>query len=80
MEALKDLEKYVDDAVAHFMTIMQTRQNQDTNIGLFVQLFAFGELPTTFYLTSSQHRQDVIGGVQNRPQSTVCRHLTYFFR
>ena len=53
MEALKDLEKYFDDAVAHFMPIMQTRQNQDTNMGLFVQLFAFGELPTTFYLTSS---------------------------
>ena len=32
MEALNDLEKYVDDAVAHFMTIMQTRQNQDTNM------------------------------------------------
>lgn len=51
MESLKDLEKYVDNAVAHFMTIMQTRQNQDTNMGLFVQLFAFGELPTTPFIS-----------------------------
>ena len=44
MEALKDLEKYVDNAVALFISIMQKRQNQDINMGLHVQLFAFGGL------------------------------------
>lgn len=41
MEALKDLERYVDDAIAHFAGIMQDRVGQNINMGLFVQLFAF---------------------------------------
>lgn len=43
MDALKDLEVYVDDAVQHFVSKMKTRVGQDINMGLFVQLFAFGE-------------------------------------
>lgn len=50
MESLKDLEKYVDDAVAHLVGIVRARQDQNINMGLFVQLFAFGQyidiLPT----------------------------------
>ena len=42
MDALKDLEKYVDDAVSHFVRKMQDQQGQNMNLGLFVQLFAFG--------------------------------------
>ena len=41
MEALKDLEQYVDDAVVHFIAKMQDRLGQNINMGLFVQLFAF---------------------------------------
>lgn len=43
MDALKDLEVYVDDAVQHFVDKMKARVGQDINMGLFVQLFAFGE-------------------------------------
>lgn len=42
MESLKDLESYVDDAVSHFMTKMRALQGQNVNMGLWVQLFAFG--------------------------------------
>lgn len=41
MESLKDLEKYVDDAVEHFSRKMQDRLGENINMGLFVQLFAF---------------------------------------
>lgn len=41
MEALKDLEQYVDDAVAHFSKKMQDRLGQNMDMGLFAQLFAF---------------------------------------
>lgn len=41
MDALKDLEVYVDDAVQQFMDKMKARVGQDINMGLFVQLFAF---------------------------------------
>ena len=41
MDALKDFEQYVDDAVAHFTKKMQDRIGQTINMGLFVQLFAF---------------------------------------
>ena len=43
MESLKDLETYVDDAVSHFMTKMRDMQGQSINMGLWVQLFAFGK-------------------------------------
>ncbi|MCJ1225072.1 hypothetical protein MMC12_001721 [Toensbergia leucococca] len=45
--SLKDLEKYVDDAVMHFMAKMSGMQGQGVDMGLWVQLFAFdviGEL------------------------------------
>lgn len=48
MDALLDFEKYINDAIAHFIMMMRTRQDQDINMGLFVQLFAFGELPNDF--------------------------------
>ena len=41
METLKDLEQYVDDAVAHFSRKMQDRLCQNIDMGLFTQLFAF---------------------------------------
>ena len=43
MDALKEFEVYVDDAVQLFMDKMRARVGQDINMGLFVQLFAFGE-------------------------------------
>ena len=39
--ALKDLEQYMDNAVAHFCQKMQDRLGQNVDMGLFVQLFAF---------------------------------------
>ncbi len=42
MQSLKELETYVDDAISHFMEKMQERQGQSINMGLFIQLFAFG--------------------------------------
>ena len=42
MESLKELETYVDDAVSHFIKKMLERQGQTIDMGLFVQLFAFG--------------------------------------
>ena len=41
MDALKEFEKYVDDAVAHFSRKVQDRRGQKIDMGLFVQLFAF---------------------------------------
>ena len=41
MEALSPFEKYVDDAVAHFIQKMQASLGQRIDMGLFVQLFAF---------------------------------------
>lgn len=41
MDALKDLEQYVDNAVAHFRKMMQDRIGQNIDMGFFVQLFAF---------------------------------------
>ena len=43
MDSLRDLEQYVDDAVDVFMTKMKEMQGQSVNMGLWVQLFAFGE-------------------------------------
>lgn len=42
MDSLEDLEKYVDDAVDVFKTKMQELQGRSVNMGLWVQLFAFG--------------------------------------
>lgn len=47
MDSLKDLEIYVDDAVSHFMAKMREMQGQNVNMGLWVQLFAFGTLRGT---------------------------------
>lgn len=44
MEALKDLEQYVDNAVNVFLDNMSERQDQVIDMGDWVQLFAFGEL------------------------------------
>lgn len=43
MDSLKDLEIYVDDAVSHFITKLGEMQGQNVNMGLWVQLFAFGK-------------------------------------
>ena len=44
MEALKDLEPYVDEAVRVFLDNMEQRQGQVIDMGNWVQLFAFGKL------------------------------------
>ena len=41
MDALKDFERYIDDAVAHFSKKMQAHLDQKIDMGLFVHLFAF---------------------------------------
>jgi hypothetical protein len=42
IESLKGLEKYVEDAVSHFMVKMGEIQGQNMDMGNWVQLFAFG--------------------------------------
>jgi hypothetical protein len=42
MDSLKELESYVDDAIKVFLTRMRERQGQVVNMGLWVQLYAFG--------------------------------------
>ena len=42
MDALKEYEQYVDDAVKVFLGHMSERQNQVVDMGNWVQLFAFG--------------------------------------
>ena len=49
MDALKDLEGYVDGAIGLFVNKMKARVGQDIDMGLFVQLFAFGELGFGLY-------------------------------
>jgi len=44
MEALKDLEPYVDNAVRVFLDNMNERQGSIIDMGNWVQLFAFGML------------------------------------
>ena len=41
MDPLRDLEQYVNGAVAHFRRKMQDGLGQNIDMGLFVQLFAF---------------------------------------
>ena len=43
MEALRDLEPYVDNAVKVFMDNMKERKDQVIDMGNWVQLFAFGQ-------------------------------------
>ena len=43
MKSLKNLETYVDGAIAYFMTKMRERQGESIDMGLSVQLFAFGQ-------------------------------------
>lgn len=62
MESLKDLEKYVDDAIARFIDIMHNSQNKSFNMGRFVQLFAFGKIQS-FCIAQSLKASDVIGEV-----------------
>lgn len=43
MDALRDLEPYVDKAVEVFLENMSQREGQIIDMGNWVQLFAFGE-------------------------------------
>jgi hypothetical protein len=43
MEALKDLEPFVDKAIDVFMDCMKPREGKVIDMGNWVQLFAFGE-------------------------------------
>jgi len=42
MDSHKNLEPYIDDAIARLVEILRGRQDSVRNIGRFVQLFAFG--------------------------------------
>ena len=42
MDALKDLEPYVDNAIQVFLDCMSERQGEVIDMGNWVQLFAFG--------------------------------------
>lgn len=42
MDALKDLEQYVDESIKVFMQNMNERAGKPMNMGNWVQLFAFG--------------------------------------
>lgn len=42
MDSLKDLEPYVNDAVSHFMNKMGDFQEKSVDLGVWLQLFAFG--------------------------------------
>ena len=44
MEALKDLEPFVDTAIEVFMDCMKQREGQIIDMGNWVQLFAFGKV------------------------------------
>lgn len=56
MDSLRTLEPYIDDAIKHFTSIMAQRTGQDVNMGLFVQLFAFGQLNMLFVDSPSESR------------------------
>lgn len=43
MDSLKDLEKYVQEAVHHFVTRLYETQGTKIDFGLWLQLFAFGQ-------------------------------------
>lgn len=58
MESPKGLEEYINDAVMICVTKLKQRQGTDTDIGLFVQLFAFGQLQP---LSTSKHNGRIIG-------------------
>ena len=45
MDSLKDSERYVDDAITRFIEVIQSRRDQILDLGLFAQLFAFGQYP-----------------------------------
>ena len=43
MDSLKDLEPYVDSAIRHFLTTLMASQDQEVDMGKWLQLFAFGK-------------------------------------
>ena len=43
IDSFKDLEKYVQDAVSHFMSKLHELQGSKIGLGLRLQLFAFGK-------------------------------------
>ena len=42
LDSLKDLEKYVQEAVHHFIAILHETQGTKIDLGVWLQLFAFG--------------------------------------
>jgi hypothetical protein len=50
MDSLKLMEPYLDNAVEVFLTRMTERQGQVVNMGLWVQLFAFGSSSINQYV------------------------------
>ena len=53
MKALQDFEGHVDDTVAQFVKIMDERKDQSIDLGLYAQLFAFGQSSSTLLAPSS---------------------------
>jgi hypothetical protein len=43
VDSLKDLEKYVEDAVSHFISKLHKMQGNEVDLGVWLQLFAFGK-------------------------------------
>ena len=43
LDSLKGLEKYVEDAVHHFVNKLHEMQGTEIDLGLWLQLFAFGQ-------------------------------------
>lgn len=43
MDSLKDLEKYVDDALSYFISKLHEMQGNEIDLGVWLQLFAFGK-------------------------------------
>ncbi|KAK5133694.1 hypothetical protein LTR08_007448 [Meristemomyces frigidus] len=50
MESLRGLEPFVDDAVNVFLDNMRQRSHQVIDLGIWVQLFAFGKAPPSYVI------------------------------
>lgn len=44
--SLKELEPGVDSAISHFLNILRQKQGVVLDLGMWIQLFAFGEFNT----------------------------------
>ena len=47
MKSINDLEKYIDDAVSHFLKRMEDIRSDTIDMGKWIQYFAFGTIVRT---------------------------------